>query len=702
MRSRCALAISVVFVLGGSALGQHGLTETERQLLKNNKFIITATEHKQVFRPYIGSDVPVFITTDSLLNGFPVLLELDELAKNLKRPTGATFDPAYRRAATFLGVARNLLDANAWPAEPALRKTVLGEAARIIAAKDTSKPAWLGPPDAGFLAVDYTRFLPRGLYTKSPAMERYFRAVAWLQAIPFRLERDDEFAALLLLSQALGKKDAKLRRDMTAFCGTFKEFLGAGDDWDILAAAELPTQLTKKGLDELREDYRKRGGSGGEINDQLRFAPTTRGGKAEIGFRFLSAHRLADAVLFMRTMHPNAGKRDFPDGLELCAALRSPYARAKLAKEMPRVTAKIVECEDLFFCKHEYRAASAYVAYLQCLAVLLERVEPDAPEFMRKEAWQIKTCQTVLGGWAQMRHTWALQAKQSVHYLSAFPDEAGYVEPVPEFYAKMTELVERIRDALERAGAFDTAAAEQQQAADLLAAIRIFQKAEKDKKGLEALTPAEIRTLAQFSPYLNDWHSLSKERKNSKDALGLFRIYFESYGISMKDPSTEDLRGLAREMGGTAGCDWAWDELVSLCRQLERLSHKQLRGLPWTEKEQRFVRNYGKALASLMGYTGHAWMHPRDDAPRIVDVFSNPGVGQHLLVGVSKPREIWMLYPVKGKEVLCRGAVLPYHEFTSPTRLTDSDWRARLASPDRPAPPAWLRPILADPPNKTK
>ena len=40
-----------------------------------DKFVITGEPFKQVFSPYIGSDVPVFITTDSLLNGFHVLLE---------------------------------------------------------------------------------------------------------------------------------------------------------------------------------------------------------------------------------------------------------------------------------------------------------------------------------------------------------------------------------------------------------------------------------------------------------------------------------------------------------------------------------------------------------------------------------------------------------------------------------------------------
>ncbi|NQT88296.1 DUF3160 domain-containing protein, partial [bacterium] len=41
-----------------------------------------------------------------------------------------------------------------------------------------------------------------------------------------------------------------------------------------------------------------------------------------------------------------------------------------------------------------------------------------------------------------------------------------------------------------------------------------------------------------------------------------------------------------------------------------------------------------------------------------------------------------------------RGAVLPYYEFHSPQRLTNAEWKAMLDSPKRPAPPAWLAPLL--------
>jgi len=61
-----------------------------------------------------------------------------------------------------------------------------------------------------------------------------------------------------------------------------------------------------------------------------------------------------------------------------------------------------------------------------------------------------------------------------------------------------------------------------------------------------------------------------------------------------------------------------------------------------------------------------------------------------LHVGIGRPVALYVLYPWNGGTVLCRGAVLPYHEFVSQTRLTDGEWRALLDSDKRPTAPEWL------------
>jgi hypothetical protein len=68
---------------------------------------------------------------------------------------------------------------------------------------------------------------------------------------------------------------------------------------------------------------------------------------------------------------------------------------------------------------------------------------------MRSEAWQAKSTQTVLSGWAQMRHTFTLQAKRSELYFGIVLVPPGVVEPNPEFFARMADLIERSRRLLD-------------------------------------------------------------------------------------------------------------------------------------------------------------------------------------------------------------------------------------------------------------
>jgi hypothetical protein len=91
-----------------------------------------------------------------------------------------------------------------------------------------------------------------------------------------------------------------------------------------------------------------------------------------------------------------------------------------------------------------------------------------------------------------------------------------------------------------------------------------------------------------------------------------------------------------------------------------------------------------------MFYAGNSYEHPRDDAPRICDIYVDPNVGQILHVGIGRPKQIYVLYPYGGKQILTHGAVFPYYEFPNGDRLTDKAWINLLSSPSAPPQPSWL------------
>ena len=146
---------------------KNGLGDKDIEMLRRNKFVIAGKSHKQIFEPYLGGDVPAFVTTDSLLNGFHVLFEesisrlekvqaqklpgiLQNIALEFEWNSGlvkgdrALLTGAHKRAALVLGTARQLLDARALPKDQELRSLIEEEAARVVAGKETRKPVWLG------------------------------------------------------------------------------------------------------------------------------------------------------------------------------------------------------------------------------------------------------------------------------------------------------------------------------------------------------------------------------------------------------------------------------------------------------------------------------------------------------------------------------------------------------------------------------
>jgi len=98
-----------------------------------------------------------------------------------------------------------------------------------------------------------------------------------------------------------------------------------------------------------------------------------------------------------------------------------------------------------------------YWSWLWVLQPLLEDFGSGYPIWMQTDAWQTKELNTALSSWSELRHDTILYVKQSyttpgmIGATSVEPMEAkyyGYVEPVPEFYAKLKDLTELTKNGL--------------------------------------------------------------------------------------------------------------------------------------------------------------------------------------------------------------------------------------------------------------
>jgi hypothetical protein len=425
---------------------------------------------KQSFVPYLGG--PIFITSDSLLNAFHVLFEdtfreyelrqCSELRKNLENvfnkarenldksgfPSADTA-PAWRQAQFVIGPALCLLGSPSDLFDPDVRSEIQDQVTKIRAAKDIELPTWLAPVEGHLVALDYRACKPIGFYAGDEKLGDYFRAVRWLQSVPFRGNRDTEVAAIGMLgyglnqafqtggdqyfraySVVLGMTDS---RGLPEAAYDFQNFFSmrSGDTWPI-ALLEKKRWILRDVMSNDEWMNLPRNVLPANANPLL----------AKLEYHVLPAYRVWDSTLFQNL----ADKQLEPEGLAIAVMLGSNIARSRLEhltlQQVEAAAAAASSSTNSHESRHE---PSLYDDYLNVLRTLNTEPTAGAPAFMRSEAWQAKSTQTVLSGWAQIRHTFTLQAKRSEFYFGIVTVPSGFVEPNPEFFSRMADLIERSR-----------------------------------------------------------------------------------------------------------------------------------------------------------------------------------------------------------------------------------------------------------------
>jgi hypothetical protein len=487
--------------------------------------------------------------------------------------------------------------------------------------------------------------------------------------------------------QLAGKPDVL---DLSETPHEFQNFLSGGrspDTWEIYL-----TRIRHELLASLTDNWSK-------LNDTLRLPPAEEEQIARLQFRVLSAVRLPDSLALAGLGEPGR----LPPGLMVAAMLGSDFARQHLVATVPaeKLTASLKAAEEEWHPPMEHNRwndePSLYTRYLTLLGTLNAAPEPDAPGFIGNEAWKAKSCLTIMAGWAQMRHTFTLQAKESQNYLGLVDTPPGFIEPNPAFFGQLANLVEWTAAQLDETRTFypdglieagrirDTARLIEKLGFHLPSAYR------KDLEKLsfdQLMAYQDARAKVDFTitdrADITDGMSDAEFRAYHLDLLNQLRELAEEYAAGRRQPPV-----------GHSSQRERWETLKSVTRRLEALAQKQLRQQSWTPEEATFIRKYGEHLALVMGYFGNSWLTPNDDAARWATVASDPVTNTLLAVAIGRARLIHVLYPWHATEILCTGSVMSYYEYPETRRLTDTEWQAKLDSPEAPPLPSWLDPYLA-------
>jgi hypothetical protein len=683
------------------------LTKEEQEIFARNGFVSIDQNRRHSFSSayyqiYTG-DLPVLVTSDAILHAMhrsydDILMELETtlftwtidqmladsqqaLAEKASANKEAALTNNYRDVDLYLTVARNLLAGagapekatdqpdDVWtgkllvPSHLELDKEVLAVLKDVQSLKlqfpDRTPPTEIY---GGTRYLDYSQFKPRGHYTKSTALKRYFRCMMWLgridcgwnvlptdgtPGINSDSNRELRDAVLLCeLLQATGSlKPLKALDDIIAFMVGKSDNLTVFALCDIMKEGKVTTLADvkeAKAVERVQTVLKNSKQAQQMIRSQVVISPDDPHytvpppstfqmfGQRFIIDSFVLAHVVFDDIIFKNQKQ----ERMMPRGLDVMAALGNNEAVPLLADDLRKwnYSANLLATREFVdLHKPEFWKANLYNLWLDSLRSLHEDMTEQKrfPEVMRTKAWEMKQLQTQLGSWAELRHDTILYAKQSYTAGKSCEYPAGYVEPYPEFYG-------RIKYFAEEAG-------------------RLFEAADYSIKN-EKLAPA------------------LKEIK--KRQVAFFKTMAESLG------------------------------------SLQVLAVKELKGEPYTDAEKLFIkktidmRGGGSGPPRYDGwYCNLYYLRPECAKwdPTVADVHTDPNSGDCLEEAVGDVNIAVVAIDNDKDRGVYVGPVYSYYEFqqSAEKRLTDQDWQEMISAGKTPARPDWVK-VFQAPPRERK
>ena len=481
------------------------LDTKQREFIARNSFVVSPTNYIQMFQVYENNEyerplkIPAFITTDSMLHTYHLFYDyslrrveagklFSQVAKltdcmlsasevDLKSAKNDSLKDAARRNKAFFAVARELLVGTA--PSPDVEEMVDADLKQIEAHQGRTMSEIMGQE------VDFSQFVPRGHYTRSEKLKKYFKAMMWYGLVGFptpqgKIGVRPTIQALMIvrnLNIASNKGTPAMKLwdsvyEPTAF------YVGTSDDFTVYEYSNLMERIFGKNppLEAFADQLKLRTFiADAEQLPEPRienFVATSRGDHtpdpyAPVGrqFRFMGQRFIPDSRIMQELTDPKVNGRNFPRGLDVMAALGSDRALDILVKDYKSDTAPGYK-EQMAKMRDEMAHTSKgtwqsnlYYGWLWSLQSIIKPVPTGYPSFMSSNAWLDKSLFTALGSWTELRHDTLLYAKQSGAECGGgeepIPTPKGYIEPNLEFWTKLKWLNQYTRDGLNSRGLLD-------------------------------------------------------------------------------------------------------------------------------------------------------------------------------------------------------------------------------------------------------
>jgi hypothetical protein len=511
--------------------------EARAALIRNGFVVVDSGTQEDIVKIYSRAEddgLPVFVTADTLLHLYH--LQFDETLRAIEErefhPAMVRFSrdmlriaeqqfgdfegdlkEAARRNAGFFSVALACLEGSAGEAPTAALDEVKAELELIEAHQG------FAPSPIFKYKEDYSQYVPRGHYTKSETLKRYFKGLMWYGRIAMLLKGgtlalEDPHDATIqtlqgsLIAQTLyDPANAGLLATWQRLYSVTAFYVGVADDLTPYEYAQAIAKVagasfewaelaSEQGLHDLKSElatYRSPKIYGGTGEAEL-LPPFSAEQLADLlsdtkGFRLMGQRYIPDSHMMQQLAFPAAGpftgegkpytmevtgagpQRCFVRGLDIMATLGSERALEILQTEGD--TAYANYDAQLATLRAEFEALTPaewnrnlYFSWLYALRALIASPAEGRPTFMTTQAYRDRSLWAALASWAQLRHDTILYAKQTyvpVGMAAPMPKPEpppGYIEPLPEFYARMLALAKMTRAGLADMDVLDEPATE--------------------------------------------------------------------------------------------------------------------------------------------------------------------------------------------------------------------------------------------------
>lgn len=444
------------------------------QRLGEDGFVIVPAQHNQLFEVYEENDYrefPNFVTTDLYLQLYHLYIDcmLRELEENhlMELMTDFSHD-------MFYAMDRML---NWSGGDELVRQTALKNAAYYVIAYQLFTGKTLGTEEEIAIAkpeielclnakdsystfmkdykdfqFGYSLFRPRGHYTRSEKLQRYFRGMMWLQTANFGLKNKDEVLAAVMQTYAL-KNDEKLIKKYETLNNLITFLMGKPDNLTIMQVKKEVEKLNMQMEDLLHNDQAiaQLTAKLEEIgNRQTRIRPKfEKTSHNKINIMPQRYQPDAEVLQEMVDYDNKPTLRATPKGLDFFAAMQVSAAEKILIEEGQKWQGFAPALEKMKMRMQQINWNETIATqWMSTLRALCDRdPQLNLPYFMVTPEWNLKDLNAMLASWAELKHDAILYAKQpaGAECGGGGPPEPvvkGYVEPNISFWKKAISLLD--------------------------------------------------------------------------------------------------------------------------------------------------------------------------------------------------------------------------------------------------------------------